>query len=49
LTTCPNENQIKVETDEDALIKHAKRVNQLNMKEKKIGRHNGNDLKLLEP
>ena len=42
-------NQIKVKINKDASIKHAKKANQLHMKEKNIGRHNGNDPKLLEP
>jgi hypothetical protein len=41
-------NQFKVKTNKDSPQKKAKRANQLNMKEKKIERHNGSDPKSLK-
>jgi len=41
-------NQFKVKTNEDSPLKKAKGANQLNMKEKKIERHNSSDPKSLK-
>ena len=42
-------NQVKVKTNKDVALKQAKREKQLNVKEKKIERYNGNDPKSLKP